>query len=447
MRFRALADHIGHALVVEDPGEFRTLTLEALIEAFEFEVALFLALDGDDTLRVLEHFGFETQPPSTLPWDPAWAVDDAIIHRGKDALLDAWSSLNLCTVIICAYQDKDGAFRGIIAGGISRANEQQYTPIEDDMRSSFRLMIEQAGSIQARHILNQQMIALIESYSRFVPFEFLELLGRESILDIDVGDQVDLEMGVLFCDLRGFTGLAEQLRPDEAFALLNDYLAAMEPPIRNHRGFINQYQGDAIMALFGTGPDAAVGAAIGMNRALEAFNDERAQSSLPALHAGIGIHYGPLMLGAIGGSHRLESNVVGDTANLASRTEGMTKFYGAKLLITEPTRVALSAPNKPILRELDQVVVMGRKKPIAIYEVLDVDPPSLREKKISYQATFARGLKLYRDGEFRQGRLSFMECMLQAPDDGAANLYVDRCGELARHPPYVWAGVTTLEDK
>jgi adenylate cyclase len=78
---------------------------------------------------------------------------------------------------------------------------------------------------------------------------------------------------------------------------------------------------------------------------------------------------------------------------------------------------------------------MGRKEPFAIYEVLDADPASPREMKIGYQSTFAQGLMMYRKGEFRQARLSFMECVLQAPDDGAANLYIDRCGELARRPP------------
>jgi class 3 adenylate cyclase len=447
MRFKALADYIGQALAVEDPEAFRTLTLESLIEAFEFEVALFLVHYDQGSLRVLDHFGFEQPPPATLPWNTEWAGEGAVIYHDDDVLLKEWSALGLYAVISCAYHDNDGAFRGIIAAGISEANREQFSPIVVDMQSSFRLMVEQAGSIQVRHLLNQEMAALTASYSRFVPFEFLDLLGRESILDIDVGDQVGLDMGVLFCDLRGFTSLTEKIRPDEAFVILNDYLAAMEPPIRDNQGFINQYQGDAIMALFSTGADAAVGAAIGMHQALAAFNEERTQKGLEALHAGIGVHFGPLMLGAIGGTRRLESNVVGDTANLASRTEGMTKFYDAKLLITEPTKAALSDHTQPILRELDKVAVMGRKEPIAIYEVLDVDPLSLREKKVNSRSSFARGLEMYRDGEFRQARLSFMECVLQAPNDGAANLYVDRCGELARRPPYAWAGVTTLEDK
>lgn len=447
MRFKALADYIGQALPVDNPTEFRTLTLEALVAAFEFEVALFLTIHENGSLRVMEHFGFDTPPPPTLPWDPLWSADGAVLCDRDDALVKAWSPLQLCSLIHCGYYDKDRVLRGIIAGGITRASEEYYAPIGEDMRSSFRLMVEQAGAMQVRHLVNQQMTALTDSYSRFVPFEFLELLGRASIQDIDVGDQISLEMSVLFSDLRGFTSLSENLPPDTVFALLNDYLAEMEPSIRTHQGFINQYQGDAIMALFHAGPDTALRAAIGMHQALAAFNEARLGSGIPVLHAGIGIHFGPLMLGAIGGAHRLESNVVGDTANLASRTESMTKRYGARLIITEPTRAALIASDDVMLRELDRVVVMGRKEPIVIFEVLDVDPPALREKKIGYQSSFSNGLMLYRKGEFRQARLKFMECMLQAPDDGAANLYVDRCGELTRRPPYMWTGVTALEEK
>ena len=153
------------------------------------------------------------------------------------------------------------------------------------------------------------------------------------------------------------------------------------------------------------------------------------------------------MLGAIGAKERLESNVVGDTANLASRIESLTKIYGARLVITEDTCTRLKDKSAYVLRELDNVVVKGRTEPVAIFEVLDADPPRLRDNKLSYNLRFRESVEQYRRGSFREARLGFMQCMLADPDDGSASLYVDRCGDLSRNPPYYWDGITVLDRK
>ena len=175
---------------------------------------------------------------------------------------------------------------------------------------------------------------------------------------------------------------------------------------------------------------------------------ERANRGETSLRIGIGINSGELLLGAIGSTKRLDPNVVGDAANLASRVEGMTKVYGARVLITGSTHAHLSRPSDFTLRELDRVIVAGKTEPVEVYELLDVDSEELREQKARSTARFAQGLLCYRAGEFRDARLIFADCLVKAPLDEAAALYIGRCVELIARPPAgVWDGTTVLSGK
>jgi two-component system sensor histidine kinase ChiS len=220
---------------------------------------------------------------------------------------------------------------------------------------------------------NRRLQSLTHSYSRFVPFEFLELLGRTSIEAVVPADQVRLDMTILFADLRDFTATSESIGAEHAFAMLNEYLQAMEPEIAACHGFINQYLGDGFVALFPRSADNAVAAVIGMGRTLAVLNAKRNARGESTLRIGVGINSGELMLGAIGGEKRLDGNVVGDAVNLASRVEGLTKLYGATCVVTDATVARLSEPERHWLRELDRVVVIGRTTPVSIYELMDLD--------------------------------------------------------------------------
>ncbi len=210
---------------------------------------------------------------------------------------------------------------------------------------------------------------------RFVPSPFLELLGRNKITEVTRGDSTAIEMAIMFSDIRGFTTMAESMGPQKTFSFINDYLGRMDPEIHKQDGFINDIFGDGIMALFHKGADAAVAAAIGMLRATDEFDS--------SLRMGVGIHTGELMLGTIGGSERLDCTVVGDPANTASRIEGMTKMYGAALLISEATYQALEDPDAYDIRPLDRVIAKGKDEPSTIYEVLDGERDARRGAKPS----------------------------------------------------------------
>jgi class 3 adenylate cyclase len=215
--------------------------------------------------------------------------------------------------------------------------------------------------------------SLTETYSRFVPRQFLDILGKENYTDIRLGDQIEKEMTILFSDIRSFTSLSEQMSPKQNFDFINAYLGAMEPVIRKHNGFIDKYIGDAIMALFPTSPEDAVKAAIEMQPALEKLNLRHKQSSLPEITIGIGIHTGRLMLGIVGTEGRMESTVISDAVNLAARLEGLTKEYGTNALISEDSIKKMTYPGQFQFRFLDRRRVKGKLEDITIYEIIDTD--------------------------------------------------------------------------
>jgi len=295
---------------------------------------------------------------------------------------------------------------------------------------------------------NRELNALHQASSRFVPFQFLELLDKQTITDIARGDQIQLDISVAFSDIRAFTTMAEALGAEQTFAFINRYLAHMEPQIHQESGFINDILGDGIMALFHKGADAAVRASLGMLGALEKLNQQLVDENRTPIRIGIGINSGPLMLGTIGGADRLSCTVVGDPANLAARVEGMTKLYRATLLISEGTKQRLSDPNHYQLREVDRVQAKGKTEPTILYEVLDGLPAAERAQKLATLETFAAALDHYRAGDFAEAAEAFATCLETAPEDGSAALYVRRCKQLLLHPPTEsWKGVTSLDAK
>ncbi len=218
----------------------------------------------------------------------------------------------------------------------------------------------------------EKLAHLNRAYERFVPREFLRCLNKQSVEEIELGDQVERKMTILFADIRNFTTISEQLSPQENFDFLNDYLREISPVIREHHGFIDKYIGDAIVALFPNSADDAVLAALGMLQRLKEFNQQQVAKWSPVC-IGIGINTGMLMLGTIGETNRMDSTVISDAVNLASRLENLTKQYGVELLISEYTYQNLHNPHVYRIQLIDsEVKVKGRNEPLAIYEVLSI---------------------------------------------------------------------------
>lgn len=212
----------------------------------------------------------------------------------------------------------------------------------------------------------------LNSFELFVPNKFILAIAPQGIENIVVGLAATRTITILFCDIRGYTSMSEVMTPQEIFTFLNDYLACMGKAIDQAGGFIDKYIGDAIMALFDdTATDGALQAGIFMQEALDKFNDQRKQKGLPKITVGIGIHRGKVVMGTVGFTCRIDSTVVGDAVNVASRVEGLTKHYGCSILITESVVKSLSSPELFPLRLVDQAVKLkGKDEAIAIYEIV-----------------------------------------------------------------------------
>jgi len=270
-------------------------------------------------------------------------------------------------------------------------------------------------------------LKITNATSRFVPNEFLAFLGCDSIVDVKLGDAVELEMSILFSDIRDFTTLSEQMTPEENFKFINSYLSYMEPLIVENQGFIDKYIGDAIMALFSEGADDAVKAGIAMLHTLAEYNRERASAGDVPIQIGVGINTGSLILGIVGGCNRMDGTVISDAVNLASRIESLTKNYGVSLLITQHTFDRLTNPADYAIRVIDRVQVKGKSEWVTVYEVFDADLPEVKAGKLTTLPVFAEALSLYNLNNFREAGGLFADCFGQNPGDRVARIYLERC--------------------
>ncbi|PKL38900.1 MAG: hypothetical protein CVV44_08505 [Spirochaetae bacterium HGW-Spirochaetae-1] len=211
---------------------------------------------------------------------------------------------------------------------------------------------------------------MAESFARFVPKEFIQFLGRQSIIDIQLGDQIQRTITILFSDIRSFTTFSEKNTPQETIDFLNSYFVSIGPIIRKNRGFVDKYIGDAIMALFPGNPDDAIDAAEEMMHQLDKFNADRTISNRETIRIGIGIHTGECMLGTIGEKDRLETTVIADAVNTASRLEGLNKRFNTTILISQKTLASLKNPGKYHVRDLGLQQVRGKTDKLHIHEII-----------------------------------------------------------------------------
>lgn len=268
---------------------------------------------------------------------------------------------------------------------------------------------------------------IIDAYGRFVPREFLHLLGKKDITRLRLGDHIEKSMTILFSDIRDFTALSESLSPQESFNFLNSYLSRMEPAITSHHGIIDKFIGDAIMALFPTGADDAVQSAIAMLGQLALYNDGREKAGYPPIRIGIGLNTGLAILGTIGGASRMESTVISDAVNLAARLEGMNKTYGTQLLLSEHTFYSLRDPDRYRIRFIDRVTVKGKQKPQSVYEVFDADQPPIRAGKETSRRRFEEALAHYHYCHIPEAMALLRKCLAENPADRPAQVYLERC--------------------
>jgi len=257
---------------------------------------------------------------------------------------------------------------------------------------------------------------------------------------------------VLFSDIRSFTTITEQLGAQGTVTLLNEYFTLMVDCIQREEGMLDKFIGDAIMAAFGIpvghedDADRAVRTAIAMITELRAWNQARAGEGKPPVEIGIGLNTDLVVSGNIGSKKRMDYTIIGDGVNLAARLESACKQYGAHILISEFTYRALRGTYR--MREVDIVLVKGKTKPVAIYEVLDYHNDDSYPSLLDAMGLFRNGLQRYRQRSWAAAARLFQEVLELNPQDQVAQLYIERCGRMADNPPDAdWDGTFIMESK
>ena len=293
-----------------------------------------------------------------------------------------------------------------------------------------------------------QLSKITNAYGRFVPHEYVKLLSKENILDVKLGDRVSKEMAIFFSDIRSFTSLSERMSSQETFAYVNGYLQQVCPEIRDRNGLIIKFMGDGIMAVFPDGADDAVQAAIAQLKKLQEYNQTLKAEDFPPIKIGIGIHWGHMMVGIVGEEGRMSGDALSDNVNLTSRLEGLTKYYGVSLLISESAFLGLKEPDKYQIRYLDRVSVVGRYEPLDVYEVLDGEVDSVRELKLQTHVDFELGVKYYCSGDLVLAKDYFQKVLAVNSLDQTSILYLERISTLTvTGLPKNWDGVWAFTQK
>ncbi len=289
---------------------------------------------------------------------------------------------------------------------------------------------------------------LANQFGQYIPPEVVEELNKQ-------GESVQLtgenrHMSVFFSDIRGFTSLSEQLTPQQLTRLMNIYLTGMTRVIHENRGTVDKYIGDAVMAFWGAPledkehPRHALQAAIKMLNILPDLNKQLMSENLPPVHVGMGINSGDMNVGNMGSSFRMAYTVMGDAVNLASRLEGLTKFYGCALLVSG--ELAEEVPEY-LYRALDKVQVKGRSEPVTILQPIGLKT-ECSSIEIEQAELFNNSVALYQLQEWSGAEEGFRRYLEYQPEDVTASLYLDRIRQYLSTPPSAaWNGVFSHTSK
>ena len=266
-----------------------------------------------------------------------------------------------------------------------------------------------------------------KSIMRFVPQEFLNYIEKESFSDIELGDNKKSKMAIMFSDIRSFTELSETMTPRESFDFLNSYLKKIGPIIRKHKGFIDNFIGDATLAVFPDNVNKAVLCAIDMQKELESFNIKRKLKGFVPISVGIGIHWSELIIGTIGEEYRMAETVISSGVNLSSRLENLTKFYKSKILVSSDIIEQINDTLHIHYRFLGNINLKGISLKTKIYEILDCYSGHDLEQRIKSIPDFEKGVDDFERENFDSAADFFHKILLDNPSDLTTKTYYEQC--------------------
>ena len=304
--------------------------------------------------------------------------------------------------------------------------------------TSFRMVFEEREKRRIR-----------KSFSQYLSPDVISLIEKDPQKYIRPGGEMK-DLTVMFSDIRDFTHLSEGMTPDELVRLLNEYLGAMTDILFRHRGTLDKYIGDAIMAFWGSPYPLedhvyqACCCATGMVARLAELNRDWAAHGRPEIAIGVGVNTGPVNVGNMGSAKRLAWTVMGDNVNLASRLEGMTKEYRTQIIISETTYAQVK--DQFVAREVDKIRVKGKHHPVTIYHLMG--PMSDLHKHEALLTEYNAALECYRTHDWREAAGKFGELLFKYPHDGPTQVLMQRCVEFFEESPEPdWDGVYVMKSK
>lgn len=309
-----------------------------------------------------------------------------------------------------------------------------------------------AGGILENSMLLKNISEMEQSirnvFSKFVPAEIIDdLVGKGKLSGLLAGEK--RSVAVLFSDIRSFTKITENNKPEEVVAFLNRYFETMTSAIISHGGTVDKFIGDAILAIFGAptsypdNAERAVNAAFEMLRSISRVDTGGLWMPEGGLDMGIGINEGDAIVGNIGSKERIDYTVIGDAVNLASRLESLTKHYRSHIIVSESVMEKLK--GKFLFREIDRVRVKGKEIPTTIYKLENIRKYFFNEATM---VDFNKAMSMYKIKNWDTAVEYFNKVLEKIPDDYISAMYVERCRDYMKNPPPEgWDGTRDLQFK
>ncbi len=383
---------------------------------------VFTATNGDDALRLIE-----TTPDMDL------VLLDVMMPKMSgyevcQRIREKWIPSELPVILVTAKNQVVDLVEGLAMG----ANDYLAKPFSRD-----ELLARIKNHLNLNHIFRITQ--------RFVPKEFFKSLGYDSIVDVRPGDQVAEVMTIMFADIRDYTTLAETLTPEETFKFVHHYVQLVGPAISKAGGFVNEYYGDGLMAIFPDQPVHGLDAAIGLQKVLVELNVTRAEKGEMPIRVGCGLHTGQLIMGIIGDKIRTSATTISDTVNATSRLEGLTKFFGTPIILSDAVLKTLPDGHDYQFRYLGRVQVKGKKQPLDIFECYNADPDPVRALKSATASTFRDALDAYMAGDFSAAIDALNDILKANPADGPAKYFLEKASQFQLEGyPSDWKGIDLM---
>ena len=260
-------------------------------------------------------------------------------------------------------------------------------------------------------------------YEKYVPKQFLKFLGKNSILELELGNQVQKEVTTMFCDIRNSTATSSTLSLEDNFNYINSYLKVVSPLVRKHGGFVDKYLGDGILAVF-MKAENAMECAVQIVKAIEQKN--KSSVATPSMDVGISLNTGEVVFGVVGEEERKSPTIISDTVNLASKMENINKFFHTKIIFSKRTLNSLRN-EYPLSYRFIGTLTLEDKDYLSMFECLDSYDKKTREKLESVKVTFEQGVRYYNLGKYHNAKENFQIVLKRAREDKVAYMYYNKC--------------------